>query len=189
MKVIKWLDKNFEKYILVFLLVMMLSVLSLNVFLRIFNAETHWAARVAQLCLVISSFFSVSYCIRRGSSLKIDLLLKSIPPIAQKIMVFTVKLILLILFSLLAIASWGTLGQYLELGTTDAALGIPLSNFYILVFIGFVVTVIRCIQSLFFEFFPEKNPEVLAKMIPSPTLQETAIDDGGEELVEAADKE
>ena len=178
MKAIKWLDKNFEKCILVSLLIVMVSVLSLQIFMRfVLNSPTFWSDRVAQLSLVISAFFSISYCIRRGSSLKIDLVTKALPKVAFKAINLIVKLIMLILFSLLALASWETLGQYLERGTTDAALGIPISSLYILVFIAFVLTVIRCIQALVFEFFPEKNPEVLAKVVSQPA-EEDSTDDG-----------
>jgi len=177
MKGIKWLDKNFEKYILVFLLVVMAGVLSFQVVMRfIANSPTFWSDRVAQLSLVISMFFSISYCIRRGSSLKIDLLTKSVPKPAQKVIGILVKVIMLVLFSLLAIASWETLGQYLERGTTDAALGIPLSHFYTVVFIALALTVVRCVQVLIFEFFPEKNPEVLAKIVSQPADEDKAAD-------------
>ena len=186
MKAIKWLDKNLEKYILVFLLVAITSILSLQVFMRfIMNSPTFWSDRVAQLSLVISTFFSISYCIRRGSSLKIDLLIKAVPPLVRKMLIVLVKGILLVLFSLLAVASWGTLGQYIERGTTDAALGIPIMYLYAVVFFAFVLTVIRCVQTLFFEFFPEKNPEILVTMIskpPDPPAQDAKKDDapGGE---------
>jgi len=175
MKVIKWLDKNFEKYILVFLLIVMASVLSLQVFMRfIVNSPTFWSDRVAQLSLVISTFFSISYCIRRGSSLKIDLLLKAVPKPVSKAMALLVKTIMLVFFSLLALASWGTLGQYAERGTTDVALGIPLTYLYAVVVFGLVLTVVRCIQVLVFEFFPEKNPEVLATLVTQPAPQKPA---------------
>jgi len=177
MKVIKWLDKNFEKCILVSLLVVMAGVLSFQVIMRfVVNSPTFWSDRVAQLSLVISMFFSISYCIRRGSSLKIDLLTKSVPKVAQKVISLVVKVIMLILFSLLTIASWETLGQYLERGTTDAALGIPISSLYIVVFIALALTVIRCAQVLIFEFFPEKNPEVLAKIVAQPAEEESTND-------------
>ncbi|MCL2578419.1 MAG: TRAP transporter small permease [Oscillospiraceae bacterium] len=168
-KAIKWLDKNFEKYILVFLLILITGVLSLQVFMRfVVNSPTFWSDRVAQLSLVISTFFSISYCIRRGSSLKIDLLIKAVPAPVAKVMAVLVKVIMLVLFSLLAAASWGTLGQYVERGTTDAALGIPIQYFYMVVFFALSLAVVRCVQALIFEFFPEKNPEVLVTMISKP---------------------
>ena len=171
--VLKWLDKNFEKYILVTLLIVITSVLSLQVVMRfIFNSPTFWSDRVAQLSLVISAFFSISYCIRRGSSLKIDLIVKSVPAPAAKALTLLVKLIMLAFFTLLASASWVTLGQYIERGTTDAALGLPITYLYILVFAGLVLTVVRCVQALVFEFFPEKNPEVLAKIVAAPAPSE-----------------
>jgi len=181
---VKWLDKNFEKYILVFLLIVITGILSLQVVMRfIFNSPTFWSDRVAQLSLVISTFFSISYCIRRGSSLKIDLLVKAVPEQVAKAISLLVKVILLAFFSLLCAASWGTLSQYIERGTTDAALGIPIASLYVLVFIGLVLTVIRCVQALVFEFFPEKNPEVLGKIITAPP----AADDDGDNKDAAAE--
>ncbi|MCL2399423.1 MAG: TRAP transporter small permease [Defluviitaleaceae bacterium] len=166
MKVIKWFDKNFEKYILLFFLIVITSVLFLQVIMRFFfSSPTFWSDRIAQLSLVISTFFSVSYCIRRGSNLKIDLLLNAVSKPFYKVLNLSVKLIMLAFFTLLAVGSWGAFNQYLERGTTDAALGIPLTYIYFLIFLALVLTVVRCIQSLVFEFFPEKNPEITANIV------------------------
>ena len=191
---IKWLDKNFEKYILVFFLVAITGVLSLQVVMRfIFNNPTFWSDRVAQLSLVISMWFSISYCIRRGSSLKIDLAIKDLPEKIRKTVVVIVKVVMLVLFSFLAAASWETLGQYVERGTTDPALGIPLSQLYMVVFFSLCLTVVRCIQVLFFEFFPEKNPEIIVTLLSKAAdakkdAEEAKSSDGGDEEPAAENK-
>ena len=180
MNVIKWLDKNFEKYVLLVLLIVITLCLSLNIVMRIFNNPLAWTDRVAQLSFVISAFFSISYCIRRGSALKIDLLTKKLPESVCKVLLIIVKLIMLAAFSLLTVGALGTVNQYVDQGTTDAALGIPLTIIYSLIFFGFILTLVRTIQSLVFEFFPEKNPEIITTMI-KPVVDIEACDDASEE--------
>jgi len=182
MIVIKWLDKNFEKYVLFVLLITITLCLSLNIVMRFFfNNPFAWTDRVAQLSFVISAFFSISYCIRRGSALKIDLLTKKLPESMSRILLIIVKLIMLAAFALLTVGAWGTLNQYVAQGTTDAALGIPLTIIYALILFGFVLTIIRTIQSLVFEFFPEKNPEVIATMIKTVTADDSDESDNGDD--------
>jgi len=178
MNVIKWLDKNFEKYVLLVFLVTITLCLSLQIVMRIFNNALPWTDRVAQLSFVISAFFSISYCIRRGSALKIDLLTKKLPEKICRILLIAVKVIMLAAFSLLTVGAWGTLGQYVAQGTTDAALGIPLTIIYSFIFFGFILTIVRTIQSLIFEFFPEKNPEIIATMIKPVVDSKNSADSG-----------
>jgi TRAP-type C4-dicarboxylate transport system permease small subunit len=160
MKVIKWLDKNFEKYVLLFLLVLITCVMSYLIFMRfVLNNPPFWADRVAQYSLVISTFFSISYCIRRGSSLKIDVLVNALPKVLLKAVVVVVKVILIAFFLLFTYASIGVVQSFNQLGTIDTALGIPMSVFYSFVVFGFVLATIRSVQVLVFEFFPEKDPE------------------------------
>jgi len=180
MNVIKWIDKNFEKYVLLILLVTITLMLSLQIVLRIFNSSQPWTDRVAQLSFVVSAFFSISYCIRRGSALKIDLLTKKLPEAVNKVLLIVVKIIMLAGFGLLTVGAWGTLGQYVDQGTTDAALGIPLTFVYSFVFFGFALTIIRTIQSLVFEFFPEKNPEVIVTMIKSASDSENEAENNSD---------
>ncbi|MCL2619048.1 MAG: TRAP transporter small permease [Defluviitaleaceae bacterium] len=167
---IKWLDKNFEKYVLMSLLVVIVCVMSYMVVMRfVFNNAPFWSDRVAQYSFVISTFFSISYCIRRGSSLKIDILLKAVPSAVSKVMSVCVKVLMLVFFSLLTYAAWGVIESFVQLGTRDTALDIPMYYFYSVTFFALVLTTIRCVQTLVFEFFPEKNPEILASIAAPPS--------------------
>jgi len=158
MNALKWLDKNLEKYILVCLLIVIVCVVSHMVFMRVvFNSPPFWSGRVSQYAFVISTFFSISYCIRRGASLKIDMLLGFSSNAVRKAITVSVKVIMLVFFALLTYASWGVIGQFTQLGTIDTALEVPMSFFFSIIFLGFVLTTIRCVQALVFEFFPENE--------------------------------
>ena len=169
MKAVMWLDKNLEKYVLMFLLALMVCVMSYMVFMRfVLNNAPFWSNRVAQYSFVISTFFSISYCIRRNSSLKIDVLLEVVPTAVRKGLAVTVKVILLVFFAMLTYASWGVIGSFIQLGTRDTTLDIPMYYIFTIVLICFALTTIRCIQALVFEFFPEKSPEgIVGKALPS----------------------
>ncbi|MCL2616080.1 MAG: TRAP transporter small permease [Defluviitaleaceae bacterium] len=158
MKVLKWLDKNLEIYILICLLILIVCVMSYMVFMRFaMNHTPFWPSRVAQYSFIISTFFSVSYCIRRGASLRIDVLLTAAPAVVSRALSIAVKIIMLAFFAMLAYASWGVIGGFIDLGTRDTALNIPMYHFFTVVFVSFIITTIRCAQVLVFEFFPEKG--------------------------------
>lgn len=168
MHIIKWLDKNFEKYVLLFLLVIITVVMSYLILMRfIFNNPPFWADRIAQYSLVISTFFSISYCIRRGTSLKIDVVINAFPAALLKVVKICVKVLLLGFFLLFTYASFGVVESFNQLGTLDVALGLPMSFFYSFVSFGFILASIRSVQSLWFEFFPEKDPEDISTKVGS----------------------
>ena len=160
MSVIKWLDKNIEKYILLFLLVCMVGIMSYAVMMRyVFNAPPFWANTLTQYCFVISTFFSISYCIRRGTSLRIDILFHYLPKKITRILSVVSYLISLVLFSFFTYVTFFVIESFVQSGATEPTFGWSMYAFYIFVFSGFFLASVRCIQAIWFEFFPEKNKE------------------------------
>ena len=67
MKLIKWLDKNFELAVMAVMLAVMSILSFVNVIMRyFFKSALSWSDEVCCYCLALSAFFALSCAIRMG---------------------------------------------------------------------------------------------------------------------------
>ena len=80
MKIIRWLDDNLEEALLIALLVTMTLLMGLQVFSRyILNASLSWSEELTRYLFIWSGFLSISYCIKKWISIKIDQVILMFP--------------------------------------------------------------------------------------------------------------
>ncbi|MFR5079935.1 MAG: TRAP transporter small permease [[Clostridium] innocuum] len=80
MKIIRWLDDNLEEALLIALLVTMTLLMGLQVFSRyILNASLSWSEELTRYLFIWSGFLSISYCIKKWNSIKIDQVILMFP--------------------------------------------------------------------------------------------------------------
>ena len=73
MKIIKWLDDNFEEFILVILLLAMTLIMGIQVFTRyLLGNSLAWSEEITRYLFIWSGFISVSYCTKKCISIKIE---------------------------------------------------------------------------------------------------------------------
>lgn len=152
MKVLKWLDDNFEETILIILLVIMTGLMGIQVVSRyIFNASLSWSEELTRYLFIWSGFISISYCIKKWISIKIDqvilLLPKSIYTYAQLIL----NVILCMLFLYLSVHALHFLEMSIESGQLSPALGLPMPFVQSAPFAGFVLAAIRSFQQIYLD--------------------------------------
>lgn len=158
MKTMRWLDQNIEKCVLAFLLACIVTILSYAVLMRYaFRSPPFWANTLAQYCFVLSVFFSISYCIRRNTSLKVDIFSKYLPARAVRVLSFISLALCLAFFALFTYAAFFVVQHFVTSNTRDTALGIPMYAFYLFALAGFALSTVRCVQAIWFLFSPEKR--------------------------------
>lgn len=70
MKIIKWLDDNFEEFILVILLLAMTLIMGIQVFTRyLLGNSLAWSEEITRYLFIWSGFISVSYCTKKCISI------------------------------------------------------------------------------------------------------------------------
>ena len=149
MRILKWLDEHFEEYIMVVLLALIASVMMLQIIMRyVFNASLSWPEEFTRYCFIWSTFLGVSYCIKRGISLKVDVLFHYLPKSITKYLNILVDLIVIIFFFYLAINSVNVVKDIFASGQISPAMGIPMHYIYLSGLIGFSLSAIRGIQRL-----------------------------------------
>ncbi|SNS80910.1 TRAP-type C4-dicarboxylate transport system, small permease component [Anaerovirgula multivorans] len=149
MAVLKWLDENFEEVILMIFLVLMACIMGIQVIMRYaFNASLTWSEEITRYFFIWSAFISTSYCIKKGTSIKIDQFTNMLPDKAKKVIEFVVKIVVLLFFAYLLRYSIDVVRAAYQSGQKSPALGIPMYLVQVSTVVGFSLSVVRIIQSL-----------------------------------------
>lgn len=149
MKIIKWLDKNLEETILIILLVLMTLIMGLQISMRyIFKSSLSWSEELVRFMFIWSTFISVPFCIKHGSSIKIVNFRNAFPKKVRKVLQITDKIFLLGLFGILTYFATDVVRLTGISGQTSAALGLPMEVVQISTVFGFGLACIRILQNL-----------------------------------------
>ena len=131
MKLIRWLDKNFELSILAVLLAVM-SVLSfVNVIMRYcFKSALSWSDEVCCYCLALSAFFALSCAVRQGVSIRVDTFVTLLSPKIQKALELICSVIMLVFLGFLLAGTCKIAATSAGIGQASPALRIPVAWLY-----------------------------------------------------------
>lgn len=149
MKLIKWLDEHLEEWILVFLLAAVCVTLMIQIIMRyVFNASLSWSEEFARYCFVWSTFLSVSFSIKKGSMLRVDILVQYLPVKARKAIDLIMEFVVLAFFAFLLYHSFGVVKRIAASGQRSPALGLPMVTVYFALIVGFALACVRGIQKI-----------------------------------------
>ena len=153
MKVLRWLDENLEEVILIVLLICMVVIMGLQVVCRyVFNQSLSWSEELTQYLFVWSTFISVSYCVKKRISIKIEQFINFLP-IRGKTWLRLFRHTLVFIFCIIMIPYSVTyVQQAVESGATSSALGIPMYFIQSAPLVGFILLTIRVAQAWWREF-------------------------------------
>ncbi len=148
MKVIKWLDNYLEETLLVLLLVAIALVMGMQVFSRYcLSTPLSWTEELSQYLFVWATFLSVSYCVKKRKSIKIEQVLLALPPRGQAILRL-LRHTLVFVFCLIMLPYCVTfIRQAVESQATSAALHLPMYFIQSAPLVGFLLLTIRVIQA------------------------------------------
>lgn len=148
MKVLKWLDEHFEEAMLVLLLVLIACVELIQVIFRNLSFVTAltWAEEFCRFCWIWSVFLSLPYTIRKGSMLRVSVLLDAFPSNVRGVLNVLVDLITAGVMLLLGINSITVVKNVINSGETSPAMLWPMWIVFIIMLPGFFLGFARGIQ-------------------------------------------
>lgn len=162
MKIIRWLDNYLEEALMVLLLFGIALVMILQVVTRyVFNYSMSWSDELVRYFLVWSCFLSVSFCVKKRISIKIDSLLHALPEKAKPWLRAVRHLIILIFCIIMIPFAVTFIRQAVASGATSAAMEIPMYYIQSAPLAGFVLLAVRCLQALIRELRNEIRGPVL----------------------------
>ncbi len=153
MKIIKWLDNNFEEVILVILLTMIAVIMGVQVCSRyVFGYSLTWSEEITRYLFVWSAFLSLSYCIKKGISIKLDQVVLLLPKKKQPLLKIISYTIELIFFIYMIPFAYSYLMATVDSGQVSPACGIPMYVIQVAPLVCFILASIRVIQRIIIEF-------------------------------------
>lgn len=153
MRILRWLDDYLEEVLLTLLLIGISTLVVAQVVARyLLNHSLGWSDELARYFLIWSCFLSVSYCVKKRISIKIDQFQNSL----SKPMVPWIKMIrhtVVFVFCVIMLPfCWTFVKQSVNNGSTSSALQLPMYFIQSAPLVGFALLSVRVFQAWLREF-------------------------------------
>lgn len=150
MKIVKWLNKNFEESILIVLLMVMTVIMGSQVVARyIFNYSISWSEELTRYLFVWSGFLSISFAVEKALAIRIDMLVNILNMKTRKIFFILDYIIELVLFTYLVPTACSAMVKVFVNGRTSTAMGMPMWILQTAPAVGFILADLRVIQKIY----------------------------------------
>lgn len=145
---IKWLDEHFEETLLVILLILISCVELMQVIVRNIPSipALTWAEEFCRFCWIWSVFISLPYTIRKGSMLRVSVVLDLFPSIVRNVINIAVDVITLFAMVLLGYNAISVVSKIVSSGEKSPAMLWPMWIVYSIMLFGFFAGALRAIQ-------------------------------------------
>ena len=148
MKVLKFIDEQFEKWFLIVSLIVMVLVTFIQIVLRWFNAATVWAEEISRYVMLYQVWVGASYAVHEDAHIRITALIGKLSGGRRRGMDLVV-LTLWLLFALwLTVEGCVLVGKIAAMGQVSSAMRIPMTIPYASVPIGGALMTIRLVQKI-----------------------------------------
>lgn len=148
MKVLKFIDEQFEKWFLIASLIVMVLVTFMQIVLRWFNAATVWAEEFSRYVMLYQVWVGASYAVHEDAHIRITALIGKLSGGRRRGMDLVV-LTLWLLFALwLTVEGCVLVGKIAAMGQVSSAMRIPMTIPYASVPIGGALMTARLVQKI-----------------------------------------
>jgi TRAP-type C4-dicarboxylate transport system permease small subunit len=115
-----------------------------------FNDSLSWAEEVCRYLFVYSAFLSAPLCLKKRSSVKIDMLILALPPVLQTLLLIAGDVLMFAFFGYMLFAAWGVVVSAFKSGQTSPALLLPMYFIFASAVLGFALCLLRLLERLRF---------------------------------------
>jgi len=138
---------NFEEYLLATSIVVTVSVIFFQVFMRVlFSSLIVWSEELARFVFVWRVWLAVSLVTRRKGHLSINLLYNKVKGIPAIILKAIARLVTMLFCVFLVVTGWEVMMNMFGTGQTSPVLMLPLWILYLCIPFSFFITLIRLIH-------------------------------------------
>ena len=160
MKVLKWLDKNFEEMLMSAALWVIVIIMGFQVIMRyVFKDSLVWSEEVSRYLFVWLVFIGMSYGIKNGTHMRIDMLEHFVPKLKKPLGILADACFLF--FAAYMIGPGISVIKSIEAsGQISPASGVSMTIVYISLLIGFVLVTFRVIQKYVLMFIKKGREKI-----------------------------
>lgn len=162
MKVLKWLDDNFEEFFMIIFLIILTCIMMVQVIMRYFlHSPLSWAEEACRYSFVYSVMLATAYCIRKGRMLRVDVVINLFPPVVAKILDMIAQIMAIVFCCIMLKPAWSVMASAIKIGNVSSGLELPMWILYTGAPVGFFLGIIRGIEVFVFSVIDFKK--MLAK--------------------------
>ncbi|PRO66302.1 TRAP transporter small permease [Alkalicoccus urumqiensis] len=149
MKLLHWLDEHFEETLLIIFSMIMVTVITLQVFMRhVMGASLSWSEELARYLFIWLVYVGISYGVKKQRHIKVDVLLVLLKERGKIILTLIANVFFLAFAVFVIIYGTRITGQLMGFGQTSPALSLPMWIVYAATPVGMALTSIRIIQQM-----------------------------------------
>ena len=148
MKVLKFIDEQFEKWFLIASLIVMVLVTFIQIVLRWFNAATVWAEEFSRYVMLYQVWVGASYAVHEDAHIRITALIGKLSGGRRRGLDLVVLTLWLLFARLLTVEGCVLVGKIAAMGQVSSAMRIPMTIPYASVPIGGALMTIRLVQKI-----------------------------------------
>ena len=146
---LKWINDHLEEMLMTLLLFLITSIISYSVIMRyIFNDSPSWAEEITRFFFIWSAFLSIGLCIRRQSSIRIDILLTALSEKGRCLLLVFVNIFIIAVMLYWLRGAVNVTKTLVDNGQTSPALLVPMWLIYGSSTVGFSLAIIRSAQQV-----------------------------------------
>ena len=146
---LKWINDHLEEMLMTLLLFLITSIISYSVIMRyIFNDSPSWAEEITRFFFIWSAFLSIGLCIRRQSSIRIDILLTALSEKGRCLLLVFVNIFIIAVMLYWLKGAVNVTKTLVDNGQTSPALLVPMWLIYGSSTVGFSLALIRSAQQV-----------------------------------------
>lgn len=150
MKLLKWLDRYVEEYLLIILSCFTVIVIFIQVLMRyIFSNSLPWSEEIARYAFIWMIYIGVSYGAKKNKHLSVDVFSELFGQ-KGKIVIGMLANLCFFVFALV-IAYYGA-DIVMKITRESAAMQLPMGWVYAAPLVGMILTAFRLIQNLWLQF-------------------------------------
>ncbi|MGP4059086.1 TRAP transporter small permease [Halobacillus litoralis] len=163
MNIIRAIDRKLEEVLLVIFSTIMVSVIFLQVAMRVSGNSLSWSEELARYCFIWLVYIGISYGVKKQRHIKVDVMLLLLKGKGKLVLAIAANLLFLFFSIYVVFSGYDIAAQLLSFGQQSPALGIPMGAVYMATPIGFGLAAIRLIQNLIVQIkmlFGKKELEI-----------------------------
>ncbi|KGP72832.1 TRAP transporter small permease [Pontibacillus yanchengensis] len=149
MRLLKTIDQRIEEALLVLFSSVMVSVIFLQVVMRLSGNSLSWSEELGRYCFIWLVYVGISYGVKKQRHLKVDVMLLLLKD-RGKLILSIISNLLFLTFAILVVRYGTSISlQLLSFGQQSPALHIPMGLVYLAAPIGLGLTAIRLLQNIY----------------------------------------
>ena len=145
---LKLIDEHFEEAIVVVLMALMSVLIGVQIFMRyVMGASLSWSEELSRYFFIWATYIGIAYAVRKDAHIRVTMGTDLLSARGQAY----VRVLTHIVFGAFALfvmyQGWFMVEKTLRFGQKSASLGIPMGIIYLAPFTGFLLVLLRLIQS------------------------------------------